>query len=226
MASRSLRPKRWEYFQPIITHPGVKSAAPIIFTLLALIFFTLFVFRPTLFTITELRDEINTKSKLSGDLDKKIQVLQVAKGNLENLTNDSRAKIDRATPLQANVVDLIANIENSQQASVSGIVGGENTATVSGTALQIQPVTLLTSTGVSYPFATDEIGFTYTVKGDFGQLLDTIDRLEKTPRILKLESVTISKNEEQNQAQKENAAPLPPLTLSVSGKGYFLAHKE
>lgn len=197
-----INPKASRYFiyiKPVIQNPTLRSAAPHIFSLVSIIIFTLFALKPTISTILNLQKDIDNNREVYAALEQKGRNLTEGKRNLENLGTETNNKIKGSIPDQANVTSLINSLKSSidREASIA--------------ALQIQPVTIYdASVKPGDQFSTAEIEFSLSVRGNFSQLVKTIDGLHKSSRLIELRAVTISKQQE--------GSPV----LSVTGKGYYL----
>lgn len=199
MASAAKFSRYYTYIKPVITNKVVKSSAPYIFSLITIAVLTIFAIRPTISTILNLQKGIEENQKVLNALDQKAQNLIEGKKNLDNLSPEAKAKIEVSVPTKTNIASVIASLQNSSV----------NHASVS--ALQIQPLLIIDNTISEQRalLATGEIDFTYNVQGSFAQLLMTLENLKKTPRLLNINSVTMSKQEE-------------ATVLSITGKAYYL----
>lgn len=188
----------YTYIKPIIQHPFTRSFAPYIFSLMTIAIFAIFVIRPTITTILELRQTLETNQKILTILNQKANDLVLAKQNLEAIDPLVKEKIERTLPTHPNPTSLIRAIQNVQA----------NTASLS--ALQIQPLIILDTNTSSTTLILGEIDFAFSTQGSYNQFLKTIQNLNKAGRIIRIENLTINK-------QATNS-----LTLSVTAKGYYL----
>ncbi|MFA5932708.1 MAG: type 4a pilus biogenesis protein PilO [Microgenomates group bacterium] len=187
------------YIKPVITNKYVRSFAPYIFSLLALIIFTIFAIRPTVLTIIELQKSIQDNQKVLAVLQKKSEDLTNGKRNLDNLDQEIKNKINAKLPTNPAVTNLINNLQTS----------ATNSASVS--ALQIQPVTIYKNTSdPTGKLTLEELVFSFNTQGAYSQLTTVIDNVTKASRYLNLTSVVLSRSGEGG------------ITLSISGKGYYL----
>lgn len=187
------------YIKPVIANKYVRSFAPYIFSLLALIIFTVFAIRPTVLTIIELQKNIQDNQKILTILQKKSEDLTTGKRNLDNLDREIKNKISAKLPTNPAVTNLISSLQTS----------ATNSASVS--ALQIQPVTIYKS--VADPdtkLTLEELIFSFNTQGAYSQITTVIDNLSKASRYLNLTNVALSRLGEGG------------VSLSVSGKGYYL----
>ncbi len=189
----------YTYIRPVMTNKYVKSTAPYIFSLLAMTVFIIFAIRPTVSTILNLQKNIENHQKTYNSLIEKKNNLTLGRNNLQNLGLENRKKIITSVPDNPEVASLINNLRTASS----------NDASVS--ALQIQPVVLTDTKAKKQNTQTlGEVNFTYNVSGTYGQLQSTLYNLQRSPRILSIGNVVLSK-------QSEGL-----MVLSVSGKAYYL----
>lgn len=190
----------YTYIKPIIENKLIRSSLPYIFSLVTIAILVVFAIRPTVSTILNLQTTIAAQQQTLAALNKKADDLTLARKNLEALGEDTRVKINTLVPQQANVTILTASLQNA---------AGKN-ASIS--ALQIQPVTVIDNSIInsSARLSVSDIGFSYNTQGSFNQLLTILQNLNKSPRLMKIDSVVMSKIDG------------APTTLSISGKAYYL----
>lgn len=187
------------YIKPIIGNKYVKSIAPYIFSLLAIIIFIVFAIKPTVLTIIGLQKSIQDNQQILDTLEKKSQDLTEGKKNYDNLDQNIKTKINTKLPNQVAVITLINNLQTAVT----------KTSTIS--ALQVQPVTIYTNiSSISSKQDLSEILFSFNVQDSYAQLLQTLDNLSKVSRLINLTSVVLTKSSEGS------------IGLSVSGKAYHL----
>lgn len=187
----------YTHIKPVIENKYVKSSTPYIFSLLSITFFVLFALRPTISTIINLQKNIEDNKKVLEQLTAKSQNLTTGKRNFELLSPETKGKINTALPQGSNVAFLVKSLQDStpQQASVS--------------ALQIQPLTVFDQSSEETPFKLEEVKFSFSVQGTYTQILETLDNFRKSPRLLQIDNVNISRQG-------------GPVILSITGKSYFL----
>lgn len=190
----------YTYIKPVIQNPIVRSYVPYIFSLITITIFALFAIKPTVITILSLQKNLENNQKVLVALESKAQSLSEGKQNLDNLDQQVKAKIGVALPNQANVTTLIASLQ---------IAAGQM---ASSSALQIQPLTIYDGTAKSglTTMSVSEVEFTYNLQGPYPQLLQTLQNIRKSPRLIKISSISMSR-------QSDNA-----VMMSVSGNAYFL----
>lgn len=159
-----------------------------------------FAIRPTVSTILNLKKDIKNQQQILAALESKENALTEGRNNLQNLGSEKRGKITTALPSSPEPASLIASLRNTSQ----------NQSSVS--ALQIQPVTLLDTASANQGalLTLGDVSFTYNVQGTYEQLLTTLSNLQKSPRLMSVDSITLGKQSEGS------------TVLSVTGKAYFL----
>lgn len=189
----------YTYIKPVIENKFVKSSSPYIFSLITMTVFILFAIRPTISTILNLQQNIDNHRQIYEALVRKENDLTTGRNNLQNIDPERRKKINAFIPENADVTSLISSLRNSssKEASVS--------------ALQIQPVILMDSKVIPQKalLSLGEVSFSYNIQGVYGQLLPTLYNLQRSQRLLNINSVVLSSQE-------------GVTVLSVSGKAYFL----
>lgn len=189
----------YTYIQPVVKNRLVRSSTPYIFSLITIAVFTVFVLRPTIETILELQKKIELGKQTLNSLNTKAQNLETAKSSLEQMDPEVRLKIKNSVPEKPDVISLITSLQGSMK----------NQATISG--LQIQPLVLIdTNAPKKINLELAEIDFSFNVQGSYAQLLTALNNLNKTSRLIKINSVLISKQ------------PDYPAVLSITGKSYYL----
>lgn len=190
----------YTYIKPVVENKIVKSSAPYVFSLITISILTIFAIRPTVSTILNLQKNIEENQKVLQALDAKAQSLIEGKRNLDNLSPQIKNKIEVSLPTKTNVPAVISSLQSSSLgiASVS--------------ALQIQPLTIIDNTTVKEKALLNlgEVYFAYNIQSSFGSLLQTLENLSKSPRLLNITNVIINKQTE------------GPTVLSISGKAYYL----
>jgi len=189
----------YTYIKPVIENKTVRSTAPYVFSLIAVVIFAVFAIRPTVSTILNLQKDLENNSRELEALNTKIQNLNQGKQNLEGLGRETRLKINTSIPDQPNVTFLTKSLRDSYQNNSSS------------SAIQIQPLTLFNSNlpKQTNKYSLSEISFSYNTLAPYDQLLQILDNLNNSPRLLNLNSVTIAKTE-------------AGTVLSVNGKAYYL----
>lgn len=187
------------YIKPVIGNKYVKSATPYIFSLLAIIIFVIFAIRPTILTIISLQKSIQDNQQTLDALEKKSRDLTDGKRNLENLDPNIKTLINTRLPDAVAVTTLINNLQ----------ITASKTASIS--ALQVQPVTIYTNDSNLNPKQSlGEILFSLNAQGSYTSLLQTLDNITKSSRLINITSVLLSKSAEGT------------IVLSISGKAYYL----
>ena len=200
MATEAKYSRYFTYIKPMTENKTVKSTAPYVFTLVTIAVLVIYAIRPTISTITNLQKNIDENQKVLQTLNEKAQNLIDGKRNYENLPSETKMKINSATPDNPSVPSIISSLENS------------STSIASVSALQIQPVTLVddTTTTDKAKLALGNVDFSYNVQGTFSELLQTMQNLSNSPRLIQFNSVIMSKQQDS------------PIVLSITGKSFYL----
>jgi Tfp pilus assembly protein PilO len=189
----------YTYIKPVITNPFIRSYAPYIFSLSAMAIFIIFAIRPTVITILSLQKNLDENQQILATLSRKSQDLTDAKQNLDNLDPHVKTTILTRLPPSPAVTALIQSLQNS--------VTGQSSIS----ALQIQPVGIIDNSAQEAPKQTiSDVAFSMNIQGTFSQILIIIDNLHKSPRILNISNIVISK------------AETGSLSMSLTGKAYYL----
>ncbi|OGE26525.1 hypothetical protein A3H85_03795 [Candidatus Daviesbacteria bacterium RIFCSPLOWO2_02_FULL_40_8] len=189
----------YTHIEPVFKNPLVRSFAPFIFSLISLMVFGIFAIRPTISTILNLDQSLNNSQTVLNKLNLKAQNLVEGKNNYNSLDEQTRRKIAQAIPPFAQLSSVIASLQTSL-ASQSAI-----------SSLQIQPLTIFDiSTPSKYPAELKTVEFTYSVSGNYPQLISALQSLKRSSRLISIDSVMITK------------AASDATQMNVSGKAYFL----
>ncbi len=187
------------YVEPISQNRFVKSYAPYIFNVVALIIFVLFALRPTIVTISNLQKNIQENQSLLDSIKQKSQQIEQGRDNLKKISPEVREKIKTALPANPAVTGLVTSLQSSSvaEASIS--------------ALQIQPVTLITiPESTSSGTVVAKVDFSFNTSGSYQQAYTTVENLLKSARVLTIDNLSMSKREDN------------PIILSVSGTATYL----
>lgn len=194
--SRSSR--YFTYIKPVVENRYIKSAAPSVFSLITITIFIVFAIRPTVSVILGLQKNIANQKEILVKLNEKAQNLSQGKKNWESLGDENRLKINTAVPAHPEIPLLIKALKMSTP------------QTASFSALQIQPLTIIdVASSQSANLTLAEISFAYNIQGSYQELLSIIQNLEKSPRLLHIDSLSLNKQSGE-------------LTLSLNGKAYYL----
>jgi len=185
------------YIEPVLHAPIIKTYGPLIFTILALIIFIIFAIKPTLETIAVLQKELVLQKETLEKITKKGEDLSLARKNYQQIDQNTKQYIQTAIPKNVNLATLIKSLETavlSTEASIS--------------ALQFQSITIEKQSGDN---KLKEVAFTFNSEGSFETIKKLLNNLSNTGRSISLDTVSLSKIEENNS-----------LLMSLSGKGYYL----
>lgn len=188
----------YTYIKPLVENSVVKSYSPYIFSLITIAILIIFAIRPTASTILNLQKELQNQKSALESLKNKSNNLTEAKRNLEALPSNTKSKIDYSVPIQANVTTLIKSLQNLPL------------KTASSSAIQIQPITIFKITDPKSKLETGQISFVYNAETDYPQALNVLSALNKLPRLVSIESLSLTKQQG------------GLIILSINAKSYFV----
>lgn len=188
----------YTYIKPIVDNQVVKSYSAYIFSLITVAILIIFAVRPTVSTILNLQKELQNQKSALQSLKNKSNNLTEAKRNLEALPDDTKAKIQRALPIQANVTSLIKALQ------------GLSLTDASSSAIQIQPVTIFNISDPKAKLDVGQISFVFNAEVDYPQALKTLAQINKLSRAVSVDTLTLTKQQG------------GLIIISVNGKAYFV----
>lgn len=188
----------YTYIKPVVENKTVRSYSPFIFSLITTTILIVFAIKPTISTILNLQKDIENHKKILAQLNTKAQDLTQAKRNLASIDPQIRVKIETAIPNKAEVSTLVKSLQSAlpRQASSS--------------ALQVQPVVLTQTSAQKIHPDLGQVSFTYNTEGSFLELVSVLSALSSSPRVIRIESVNLSKQSG------------GPTIMSINGKAYYL----
>lgn len=181
-----------DYFLNVLTlyrsKPNLKIYLELILSLSTIIIFSTFAIRPTVLTILELNNEINSKEQTVLLLKQKVNDLQTANSIIQSRSDDLQY-ISEAVPESANQDILIKQIE---------LIADNNSVQIVGlTAFDINLIgddkkkkdakeTKVLAEG------SKEISFTVSVTGEYNNIFSFLTTIETMRRPVKIESLTMN----------------------------------
>ena len=187
------------YIKPVVKLPIVRNYGPTIFTLFAITIFIFFAIKPTVETILVLQKKIDDSNQVLEKATQKVNSLSLGKKNYDSLGQNITQKISAAIPDTVSLRSLIQNLEQSAKAREASI-----------SALQIQP--LIVNTKVDQKLGSlSEISFTFNIEGSYANLIEVLQDLKRSSRLISIENLSLSK-----VAEGEG------LIMSLSGKAYYI----
>lgn len=192
--------KYYVYIKPVVENKFIRSVAPYIFSLATISIFLVFAMRPTITTISNLQKSIEKNQQVLEALKTKAANLEQGRKNLEEIDIVTRTKINTAVPNQTNIVSIITSLQKSSPKDGSA------------SALLIQPIILFDTKPkeVAAAFKLEEASFSYNIQGSYAQLLDILTNLRKSPRVISIDNMSISKPSDD------------PAVLTITGKAYYI----
>ncbi len=166
---------------------------------MAVTIFSLFAIRPTIKTILTLRQDIAEQESILSQLTEKSLNLEKSRQNYQALDETSKQQLVDLLPTNPEVADLIEELST---------LALQNQASISG--LQFQPIEIESKEQTAINITLKELTFTFNLHGDYQRLLQIINSLNSTKRLLSIDSIQLTKPQE------------APLVMSINGKAYFL----
>lgn len=168
------------YIKPLTRLPIIKTYGSTIFTLFTITIFIFYAIKPTIETILVLQKKLENSTKVLEKVNQKSKDLSLAKQNYEQLDQTIKDKIETLIPDTVTLKSIIQSLEQTaitHQASIS--------------ALQIQPLTVETKSDKLGTLT--EIGFTLNTEGEYQNLILLLQELRSSPRLISIDSVSVSK---------------------------------
>ncbi len=190
----------YTYVKPLVTNPYVRTYSTLIFSLIAITFFSLFAIRPTVKTIFGLQKSIEEQKQVLNQLIQKSQDLETGRRNFQSIDSNPKDSVDTLLPNKTNLprfIDQLSLLALQNQASISG--------------LQFQPLEINDSTpsNTANP-SLQEISFTFNAQGKYNQIVGLLDSLSLANRLLSIDLVNLTKNDQ------------GIISMSINGKAYYL----
>lgn len=199
------------YIEPILKTPKSKAYGMMILSLFAIAFFGIFAIRPTVLTIISLQSEIREDEKIDKQLGQKINSLTRAQDILDQNAS-KQYLLKEALPPTANVTALLSAIEKrAQDARVtigniqvrSITLSGEekrsqstfSSTLAAQTNLETQEQTPPSGTAPTHSTGLTEIKFLFTATGSYEALINFVNRLNTTRRIITVDGIHITAKE-------------------------------
>lgn len=194
-----------KYLTEASKQPLWRASLVLILSLLLLIILLVLVLRPTLITISSLLGQINSQRQIAQKLDTKIAAVQQAQ-MLLNSIQPKLVHLDNSLPTTANLGIWTSAVETI--ASSSGV-------TITNFSLSNIPISNIATEAAQLADPT-RIDFSLVVSGDYPQLVDFVDTLEKLPRLAVLTGVQIQR---QNDSRL-NLVSEGNISFTYAQKGY------
>ncbi|MBI3485968.1 type 4a pilus biogenesis protein PilO [Candidatus Daviesbacteria bacterium] len=196
-----MNPQRFRYFvyiKPVLKNPYIKTYSSVVFSLIAITFFSLFAIRPTFKTIIALQKDIKAQKLVLNQLLDKSHNLETAKKNYDQIDPSVKNEIDNLLPDKLSLGTLINDLNAlslKYNASVSG--------------LQFQPISIDPN---RQPATKDsdlkEIVFNLNLKGNYSDLVNVLEQIRSLPHLITIDIINITKLD-------------AGLTVSITAKSYY-----
>lgn len=164
--------------------PNFRAYLEILMSLGAIIIFSIFAIKPTILTIIDLNNEIKTKESINQKLSQKVNNLRLAT-NLLQAESTNLIGIDQAVPDSAAAETLINQLEtlsSTNGLTVTNFVASD--IVLKGEYLKKKRV------DDTNPLSENvkELGFTFSVTGDYQNLYNFLVNVENLRRPVKIDS--------------------------------------
>lgn len=188
----------YTYVKPYFKNKTVRTYTSFIFTLFMVSFFALYAIRPTINTITSLRESIQQQQDIAISLQKKVSDLSVGKANFENIKPTAKETLNNLVPNSPELpklIDSLAALAYQEQATLSGI---------QFSPVELEPI----SQNPTKSATVKEIQLSFSMQGSYDRLIKTLNGLKQLNRLISIESVNMNRQEEGTIIMTVNAKTL------------------
>ncbi len=177
--------KYYVYIKPVIKNPIIRTYSGFFFSVIAIVFFSVFAIRPTISTILSLQKDINTQQKILNDLSTKSANLEVGVQNYDKIDPKTLSTLNSLVPSKIALTGLINELNT---------LASQNQASISG--LQFQPFDIENSQPPTTNEAElKEVSFTFNVTGPYEGIVNVLNSLNKGKYLIIVESVSFNSGE-------------------------------
>lgn len=168
-------------------NPVAKVSLEIFLSISAVIFFAVFAIRPTLTTMADLVKEIEDKTKLNQDLQKKIAALGTVQASYVQV--QSRLPLlDEAIPTSPKLIEgikILEKVASEKRLIITNISVGELPAEI--------PTTVTEKSERKF------VPVSITITGEYTQIRDYIESILGLRRVMIVDTIIFSKNDQRGQ---------------------------
>lgn len=182
--------------RPYLEEPEKKSRTILGMTLFSLVIFGAFAIRPSLFTISQLRQEVKEARQAQEILDQKINDLSQAQVNYQLAFNDLKL-VDEALPTETSVPAILENL---------ALAAGRNNITLDKTEFG----------KVENERPPETVALTVTVVGNLGNVTAFITELENGVRQTDVRQIKMTRGGKEPEQ----------LTAEIKCATYFLEEEK
>lgn len=180
--------------------PIIKNYAPKVITMVIIMIFIIFAIKPTAEKIIVLQKKVSDANEILQKIEQKTADLSLAKKNYQNLTKDTKDKINQAITDTVAIQTIVSSLEQSAR---------NNGASLS--ALQFQSFKVdQKREGILGEIG--QIEFTFNVGGSYPQLVSILQELKTSRRLITIDSLSFRKTEGEDAN----------LVVSITGKAYHM----
>ncbi len=160
-------------------NPVAKVSLELFLSLFTIIFFGIFVIRPTMVAITDLIKEINDKQELEQQLERKIAALSTAQEEY-NLVKSKIVYLDEATPSQPEIIRSLKTIEK---------IGADEKIIISSLRASVIPEEKRPQILDAGQLTRLDVYLTLQVMGDYPAIKNFIEILHQYRRVFVVEEI-------------------------------------
>lgn len=188
----------YTYIKPIFKIKALQLYGSYTLTIIATAFFIYFAIKPTIETILVLQKELADSELVLAQITQKSEDIALASKNYALLDPLVKQKITAAIPDQPEIKSLVLNLEKSAISASASI-----------SAIQFEPITISPSSETASTSAT--IAFNFNTEGNYEALLEVLDGLMRSPRIISIDNLIMNKTTETGS-----------IVMSVKGVASYL----
>lgn len=190
----------YTFIKPIANNRRVRAYSSLVFSLIAILIFSVFAIKPTISTIIGIQKDVDQKNDSLSKLNAKTTDITQGIDNLNKIPPQTMAKLNNLLPNKTDVTALTDDLVTIAQ---------ENEASIS--ALQYQPLDLVGEPNTLNPSpALKEISFTLNLQGDYQKVTTLLNAIKSSNRLITIDSINLN--------QPESG----PLVTSINARAFYL----
>lgn len=174
------------YVKPVIKNPIVRTYSSLVFSLLAVTFFSMFALRPTLKTIISLQKDIDQQKQVLDQLIQKTKSLDQGIKNYQSLDSQVKLKLESLIPSKvspANIIEELNTLATRFDASIS--------------AIQFQPFEIINNAPPPTKDADlKEILLNLSLRGSYEALSGFLNSLKFSKHLILVDTVNFNSTDE------------------------------
>jgi Tfp pilus assembly protein PilO len=196
---------------PLFKNKNVRTYSHVVFSLITILILALFAIRPTIKSIISQHDNLSQQNNTLEKLIQKTNDIDMGIRNYEMIETNTKIKLYTLLPNTTALPCLVNTLYS---------IASNHGVTVTG--FQVQPTTLtgpsicvLTNNDLvglkksSVVSTTQEIKFTYNLQGSYNQVINALNELGKSDRLIRVDQVNFSRQEDGS------------IIVSIAAKAYY-----